>query len=128
MKLLLDTQTLLWFVWNHPKLSVVAQGLIADPANDLYFSAASYWEIAIKVSIGKLPLTDPFDVFINRVIADNDLSILPIGLDHANKVITLPFHHRDPFDRMLAAQSLVEGVSFVSVDSVFDAYGVNRLW
>jgi len=128
MKLLLDTHALLWFVWNHPNLSATGLSLITDPKNTLLFSAASVWEIAIKVSIGKFTLADPYDVFMNQAISTTGLTILPIEVRHAATLAALPRHHRDPFDRMLVAQALVETMPLVSTDAVFDAYGVNRLW
>jgi PIN domain nuclease of toxin-antitoxin system len=95
---------------------------------DLLLSVASLWEIAIKVSIGKLILTQPYDVFMRRQLTDNDIKILPINLAHLGAVSTLPFHHRDPFDRLLIAQAMIEQLPIVSVDAAFDVYTVNRLW
>jgi len=128
MRLLLDTHALLWFVWNHPNLSATSRSLIADPNNTLFFSTASIWEIAIKVGNGKLTLADPFDLFMNQAINTTGLTILAIEVRHAAALTALPRHHGDPFDRMLAAQSLVETMPLVSADAVFDAYGVTRLW
>lgn len=128
MKLLLDTHVLLWFVWNHPNLSTTGLSLITDPNNTLFFSAASIWEIAIKVAIGKLTLADPYDVFMNQAISTTGLTILPIEVRPAAALAALPRHHGDPFDRMLVAQALVDTMPLVSADAVFDAYGVNRLW
>lgn len=128
MRLLLDTHALLWFVWNHANLSANARSLMTDPKNTLLLSAATIWEIAIKVAIGKLTLADPYDVFMNQAIATTGLTILPIEVRYAAALTALPFHHRDPFDRMLVAQALVEKVPLLSADAVFDAYGVNRLW
>ena len=128
MKLLLDTQAFLWFVLNDARLSPTAQTLLVDPANELLFSPASYWEIAIKVSIGKYRVPGSFKDFMDRQIAVNQLSILPITVAHAAVVASLPFRHRDPFDRLLIAQSLAENVPLVSSDSVVDAYGATRLW
>lgn len=108
MRLLLDTHALLWFVWNHANLTGNARSLMADPRNTLLLSAATVWEIAIKVATGKLTLADPFDVFMNQAIATTSLNILAIDVRHAAIVTALPFHHRDPFDRMLVAQAMVE--------------------
>jgi PIN domain nuclease of toxin-antitoxin system len=91
-------------------------------------SAASYWEIAIKVSTGKLTLAEPYDVFLPREIQQNRLEMLPIEVAHAAVVATLPFHHRDPFDRLLVGQALSENIPLVSADTIFDAYGVTRIW
>jgi PIN domain nuclease of toxin-antitoxin system len=128
MRLLLDTHALLWFVWGHANLSATARSLMTDPRNPLLLSAASIWEIAIKVTIGKLTLADPYDVFMNQAIHTTGLTILPIEVPHAAALTALPFHHRDPFDRMLVAQALVEQTPLVSADGAFDVYGVNRLW
>jgi PIN domain nuclease of toxin-antitoxin system len=128
MKLLLDTHAFLWFVSNHKNLSAAAQTAIADPINDVYFSAASHWEIAIKVSTGKLTLTAPFKDLIEQSITKNDFTPLAIEVAHSDVVLRLPFHHRDPFDRMLVAQAIYEQMSVVSGDPGFDAYGVRRIW
>jgi PIN domain nuclease of toxin-antitoxin system len=128
VKLLLDTQAFLWFVLNDARLSPAARTRLVDPANELLFSPASYWEIAIKVSIGKYQVPGSFKDFMDRQIDQNQLSVLPIAVSHAAMVAALPFHHRDPFDRLLIAQALVENVPLVSVDAVVDAYGVTRIW
>lgn len=128
MKLLLDTQAFLWFVLNDARLSATARALLIDPANELLLSPASYWEIAIKVSIGKYQVPGPFQDFMNRQIAQNQLTTLPIAVSHAAVVANLPFHPRDPFDRLLIAQALAENLPLVSSDAVVDAYGVTRLW
>jgi PIN domain nuclease of toxin-antitoxin system len=128
MRLLLDTHTWVWFVQNDPQLSNSARELIEDPACQPTLSAASYWELAIKVSIGKISLQMPIDHFFERAIHGNKLAVLPITPVHAALVADLPFHHRDPFDRMLVAQALVEDIALVSCDSLLDAYGVSRVW
>ena len=128
MKLLLDAHTFLWFVWDDPQLTNNAKELITNPANQKFVSAAIYWEIAIKMSIGKLDLGEQYRPFMRREIARNNFDILPISVDHAAAVSVLPFHHRDPFDRMLIAQAMVEQVPIVSGDTAFDAYPITRLW
>ena len=128
MKLLLDTHAFLWFVLADPKLKATALDLISDRDNDILVSPASYWEIAIKVSLKRLELRASFDDFMQRGIEGNDFEILPIETRHASKLSTLPYHHGDPFDRMLIAQALVEAIPIVSVDGQFDHYGVQRLW
>lgn len=128
MRLLIDTQAILWYVDQDHLLSRPAHAAITDPSNDLLMSAATLWEIAIKLAVGKLQLSLPYRPWIARAVADLQLGLLPIRDDHAERQITLPFHNRDPFDRMLAAQALVEDVSLVSADSIFDAYGVTRIW
>jgi PIN domain nuclease of toxin-antitoxin system len=91
-------------------------------------SAATIWEIAIKVGLNKLPLTLPYRDWMNRAIADLGLTILPVTVDYADAQAALPWRHRDPFDRLLVAQALTEGILIVSADPVLDAYGVTRLW
>ena len=128
MRLLLDTHTFLWFLLEDPHLSTTANDLIIDPTNDIEVSPATYWEIAIKISLGKYALPEPYDIFIEREIATNDFRILPIEPKHTAVLTTLPFHHRDPFDRLLIAQAMVEAIPILSVDTAFDAYPVTRLW
>lgn len=128
MRLLLDTHALLWFLTGAPALSKAAQACIEDGANAVWVSPASYWEIAIKISLGKYRLPEPLADFMERELGRNDLAILPITLRHAARVSTLPFHHRDPFDRLIVAQSLEESLTLVSADSAMDAYGTHRLW
>jgi PIN domain nuclease of toxin-antitoxin system len=101
---------------------------LEDPGNDLLLSAGTVWEIAIKVGLRKLALSQPFGQWIVKAIADLGLRILPISVEAADVQIALPSHHRDPFDRLLVAQSQTEAAILVSVDSVFDQYGVRRLW
>jgi len=128
VNLLLDTHSFIWFVEDNPSLSSHARTLIEEPTNDVFLSIASVWEMAIKVSLGKLDLSQSFDLFIPNQLLLNDITLLDIAVSHTLRVATLPFQHRDPFDRLLVAQSLVEGMPFISIDSIFDAYGVNRLW
>ncbi|MEO7908114.1 MAG: type II toxin-antitoxin system VapC family toxin, partial [Roseiflexaceae bacterium] len=128
VNLLLDTHSFIWFVEDSPSLSAQARALIQEPTNAVFFSMASVWEMAIKISLGKLHLSQPFDLFIPNQLLLNDISILDITVNHTLRVATLPFHHRDPFDRLLIAQSLVERMPCVSIDSVFDDYSIDRLW
>ena len=128
MRLLLDTPTFLWFVWDDPLLSTTARLLIEESMNEVWVSMASVWELAIKVRIGKLTLTQPVETFFAEQLARNRIRLLPIELSHAARVSALPLHHRDPFDRLLVAQSLTEQIPLVSVDAVLDAYGVDRRW
>ena len=128
MKCLLDTHTFIWFVEGDTRLSETAQALIAEPSNEISVSIASLWEMAIKVSIGKLNFSQPFDVLIPSQLATNDMTILDISLNHLFVVTQLPFHHRDPFDRLLIAQSLVDNLPLIGIDGMFDSYGVNRMW
>lgn len=127
MTFILDTHTFLWFINNSPQLSFSAKNLLESDI-DLLLSVASLWEIAIKVSIGKLTLPDTYDKFVPQQVILNNIEILPISMAHIAVVATLPFHHRDPFDRLLVAQAMVEQVSIVSVDVMFDSYLVSRSW
>lgn len=127
MKLLLDTHTFLWFINDSPQLSIDAKNLIESDV-DLLLSIASLWEIAIKVSIGKLTIPNTYDQFIPQQVQLNDMEILSISMAHLTVVTTLPFHHRDPFDRLLIAQAIVEKVSIVSTDGIFDSYEISRIW
>lgn len=128
MKLLLDTHALMWFFLADPQLSAKARSLIVDAGNHVLVSPASYWEIAIKISIGRYTITQDLAVFVEREIAKNGFEIVPIMPVHASIVARLPFHHKDPFDRLLVAQTQAEQASIVSADEVFDKYGVPRLW
>jgi len=128
MKLLLDTHTFLWFIAGNPNLSSNARLLIEDIANDIFISPVSLWEIAIKFSLGRLPLSSPFGVLIPEQMSINGFQLLPMEIEHIAAVATLPHHHRDPFDRLLVAQSLVEQMPVVGIDAAFDVYGVDRLW
>jgi PIN domain nuclease of toxin-antitoxin system len=128
VRLLLDTHAFLWFVLNDPQLSAPARAAISDPANDVLVSPATYWEIAIKVRTGKYTLAAPYQDFIQHSLDANDFEILPIEVRHTAVVAAMPFHHRDPFDRLLIAQALAEDVALVSNEALFDAYGVRRLW
>lgn len=128
MKVLLDTHALLWAYWGDPQMSTEAVRLISDPANRVLVSPASHWEIAIKMKTGKLTLRESFVEFVRHAVFDNGFEILPIEPNHTALVSQLPFHHKDPFDRLLVAQALAEGVPLVSADTAIDAYGVVRLW
>ena len=128
MRLLLDTHAFLWFVRNDSKLSDPARAALAAAENEIMLSPANYWELAIKVQLGKYQLNVPFDEFVAQAIERYDLTILPIKPTHAAVVSGLPNHHRDPFDRLIIAQAMVEQVAVVSADRAFDAYSVGRLW
>ena len=128
MRHLLDTHTLIWFLEDDNKLSAFVQSLLDDGANELLVSIASIWEIAVKVSINKLSLSSPFeDVFPYQLIY-NSIDILEIDINHLKIVSNLPLHHRDPFDKLLIAQCMSEGIPIVSTDSLFDQYGIKRIW
>jgi PIN domain nuclease of toxin-antitoxin system len=101
---------------------------LEDPAHELLVSVGTIWELSIKAGLGKLRLSLPYRNWMERATADLGLTFLPITLEHADRQMALPFHHRDPFDRLLVAQCLVESISLVSADTVFDQYGVTRIW
>jgi PIN domain nuclease of toxin-antitoxin system len=128
MTLLLDTHSFLWFWWDDPQLSETAKQAICDPTNRKLVSTASCWEIAIKVSLKKLDLGAPYRGFIHQHMVRNNFELLQITNEHLAGLVDLPFHHRDPFDRMLVAQSLYEQIPIVSVDLQLDAYGLTRIW
>jgi len=128
MKLLLDTHVFLWFIMGSALLSADTRALIEDEKNRKFISVASLWEIAIKSSIGKLSLSAPFDQLIPQQLSLNGFELLPIEVSHLAAVTTLPFHHRDPFDRLLIAQALAENMPIVSSDPAFDTYNnITRL-
>lgn len=128
MKLLLDTHTLLWFLGGDDRLSRPARDAIEDLGNVRLYSIAGAWEMAIKVSLGKLRLSTAFDELIPHQLTANRIDLLPVSPEHLSTLLTLPFHHRDPFDRMFVAQASVEGALLVSADAALDAYGIERLW
>lgn len=125
MSLLLDTHVFLWWIGDDAKLNATARAAIENPGNMVLVSAASVWEISIKASLGKIDI-HPDDVL--PAISDSGFGELPIGAVHALRAGTLPPHHRDPFDRMLAAQALGEGLTLVSHDRQFQPYDVRVLW
>ncbi|OGC02792.1 twitching motility protein PilT [candidate division KSB1 bacterium RBG_16_48_16] len=128
MIVLMDTHSFLWFVNGSSRLSARARAIIEDPENDKLLSMASIWEMAIKISLGKLAIAQPFEQFIPQQLQINGFEMFEVKFGHIAKTIHLPFHHRDPFDRLLIAQSLVEQLPIVGMDSVFDSYSVQRLW
>jgi PIN domain nuclease of toxin-antitoxin system len=128
MRLLLDTHSFLLFISGDEQMSGVARNLIGDINNDVLLSVASLWEIAIKVSIGKLALDKSFEAFIPEQLFLNEIEVLPIGLDDLSLVASLPFHHRDPFDRLIIAQAMTREIPIVGKDSAFAAYPVELIW
>ena len=128
MSLLLDTQALLWFLLDDSRLTDKARTAIIELETRVLVSPASLWEIAIKVSLGKYELPEPFERFWNDQLQANHMTLLPISITHTACVAELPFHHRDPFDRLIIAQAMVEGVPVVSSDRMFDQYDVDRVW
>ena len=127
MNLLLDTHALIWFSENDPKLSQNAKAAIESPDNNLFVSMASFWEMAIKLNLSKLTLQIPLAQIIPALSA-NGFNLLGIESDHILKIETLPRIHGDPFDRMLIAQALSDGLTIVSKEELFEEYGVGRVW
>jgi PIN domain nuclease of toxin-antitoxin system len=128
MRALLDTHVFLWWITDAPQLPPQVRDVIADGRNDLFFSAASCWEIAIKAQLGKLTLPARPDVFIAEQMASNAVQGLPVEASHALHVFHLPSHHRDPFDRMLIAQSQLENLPIITSDPLFSKYKVKTIW
>jgi PIN domain nuclease of toxin-antitoxin system len=128
MRVLLDTHVFLWWIEDAPALSRKARAAIANPDNECLLSVGSCWEMAIKASLGKLRFAQTIERFIPEQLAANAIGQLAIEFRHVAKVATLPFHHRDPFDRLLAAQAIEERCSIVSADPIFRKYGVARIW
>jgi PIN domain nuclease of toxin-antitoxin system len=128
VKLLLDTHVLLWFLQDDPRLSPIAKSIIENRTNQKLVSIATCWEISIKAGLKKLNIGEPASVFLIRELSANNFELLGVELAHALYVESLPHHHKDPFDRMLIAQALLETIPIVSADALFDSYGVTRLW
>lgn len=128
MRILLDTCTFLWWITDDHRLSQRSIELISDGNNELLFSAASGWEIAIKAGLGRLDVPDPLDRFVSEHLFRNHISVLPVQLSHALHVYTLPQLHRDPFDRLLVAQAQVERLPLLSSDRRLAEYDVDVLW
>ena len=128
VRALLDTHAFLWWMADSERLSEAARSTIADETNDILVSAASAWEIATKVRIGRLPGGETVAVDVAGHIAGQGFKAVAIDVADAERAGRLPGPHRDPFDRMLIAQALARDVAIVSVDAVFDRYGVARLW
>jgi PIN domain nuclease of toxin-antitoxin system len=124
---LLDTHTLLWFIQGDPQLSDRARGIITTDTNQLYLSVASLWEITIKLNIGKLTIGHTINE-IYRLLKQLNIEVLSIGQSDLEQYLTLPLHHRDPFDRLLIAQAIAQELTLVSADNAFGAYSVQQLW
>jgi len=125
---LLDTHTFLWLATGDARLPPDLPHRLADPEVELLLSVASIWEMAIKKSLGKLTTTIPLEELIAAQCEAMAASVLDVRREHALGVATLPFHHRDPFDRLLVAQAVAEGLAIVSRDEAFDGYPVERVW
>jgi PIN domain nuclease of toxin-antitoxin system len=128
MAALLDTNSFLWFITGDKKLSRNAQKFISNPDNDLFLSVVSLWEIAIKVSIGKLELLRPFNQLFPEQLDENSIDLLPIKLNHLFILLELPLHHRDPFDRLIISQGIKENLPVISGGKIFQQYPVEVIW
>lgn len=128
MRLLVDTHAVIWAADDPSKLGARAASALQDPGNELFLSAGTTWEIAIKVGLGKLSLSMSYREWMNHAIADLGMIVLPITVEYAESQSNLPRHHGDPFDRLLVAQAQVENMTLVSADPGFDSYGIARLW
>ena len=128
VRYLLDTHAHLWFIAEDKQLSSSGQRLILDSSNEIFLSIASLWEISIKVNIGKLVLDEPFERMFPRDLHFHEIEILDITIDHLITFTTLPLHHRDPFDRLIIAQAIVEDMPIIGKDETFDLYNVEREW
>jgi PIN domain nuclease of toxin-antitoxin system len=128
MKFIADTNALIWFITDSPRLSSTAKNLLEAAESERFLSIASIWEISIKAGLGRLSFAKPIEEFLPDQIARNQFALLNISLSHALHVEKLPLHHRDPFDRMIVAQSFVENIPVLSSDEAFDAYGIQRFW
>ncbi|MEA5552628.1 type II toxin-antitoxin system VapC family toxin [Anabaena cylindrica UHCC 0172] len=128
MRALLDTHTFIWWVIDDNRLSSIAKNIITDPGNILFLSAASAWEIVIKVRLGKLNLPEPPEIYIPSRLTINRFESLPIQMTHALQVVNLPALHQDPFDRILIAQSQVEKMPIITIDNKISQYLVDVIW
>ena len=128
MRLLLDTHALLWWLSDDAQLPASARKLIANEKNTILVSAASAWEVAIKVRLGKLPSAADLASSFAAYLANESFESLPISVDHAIRAGLLPGTHKDPFDRMLIAQAQAEDIPILSNEVVFDGFGVRRVW
>lgn len=128
MNCLLDTNAFLWIVSGSDGLSAKAKRAYLDTANNMWLSIASIWELAIKISLRRLEINAQLEKFIPEQLQANNIQQLNINIKHTALVAKLPFHHRDPFDRLLAAQALTENLAIISPDRAFTSYGVKRIW
>ena len=127
MNLLLDTHAFLWFSEDSPNLSKNSKSLIENSENNCLISIASLWEMAIKISLGKLKIKIEFKNMVDEIVNHN-FTILPITFEHTVELSSLYFHHRDPFDRLLISQAIIENLTLISADEVFDKYEIKRIW
>lgn len=127
MRFLIDTHTFLWMIQDSQQLSQLARSTVESDA-DLWLSSGSLWEIAIKVGVKKLTLPEPLSDFLDQQLKHNEIDVLVPTTKHFEAVANLPLHHRDPFDRLIVAQAMTEGIPVISVDTAFDFYDIQRLW
>jgi PIN domain nuclease of toxin-antitoxin system len=127
MDLLLDTHPFIWFMNGDDQLPVDLKNKISDTSNRCLLSIASLWEIAIKTSLGKLSLNGDFNQ-VASFLSDNEIELLPITFEHLERLMQLPFHHKDPFDRIIIAQGLTEGLPVATKDSFFTDYTITCIW
>ena len=128
MRHLLDAHTLIWALDDPSRLGANARAILENPTTELTVSVGTIWELSIKTSLKKLSLSLPYRQWVERALADLGVTVSPITLEFTERQAALPFRHRDPFDRLLVAQCLVETIPIVSAGAVLDQYGVTRLW
>ncbi len=128
MNLIVDTQVFLWWIVDDRALSGRARDLMRDAGNTLFLSAVSAWEIAIKIALGRLEISGEPSLVVPEQMAANSIEPLPVQISHALQVYSLPPHHRDPFDRMLVAQSQIEGLPIITPDARIGDYDVEVIW
>lgn len=128
MRLLLDTHSLLWFIMGSERLPLATRRLISDLDNQVWVSVASLWEIAIKTGMGRLTLIRRFDELIPEQLFLNRIEILPITVKDLSALVVLPFHHRDPFDRLIIAQAVTRSLVVVAKDREFSKYPIEIVW
>lgn len=128
MKLLLDTHALIWLISGDNRLGEQAKEAFLNSDNKLYFSKASLWEMTIKISLGKLVLSENWLAAIEKEMISNGIQWLEIEIDHCKTLADLPFHHRDPFDRLLISQAISEAMTIISIDSQFSHYPLDIIW
>jgi PIN domain nuclease of toxin-antitoxin system len=128
MNVLLDTHAFLWFIGGDSRISQLGRDVIENPQNNVHLSLVSVWEMALKVVVRKLEFDQPLQELVEAHSTRNQIKLLAISMDHIQRTTELPLHHRDPFDRLLVAQCLVEKVCLVSIDAALDPYGIDRIW
>ncbi len=128
MRILLDTHAFLWAIGDDSKLSDAAKSAYLDSENELFFSAVSYWEIGIKLSIGKLELIENWQQIIDKEMINNGIKWLDLKKEHVQGILNLDFHHRDPFDRLLIAQAIHEHSAIMTLDKQIAKYDVTTIW